>query len=913
MRWTKFQLFACAALLCGPLRAATQVERFVESLESASPADSGTKDQLIEDLSQATQSSEVKTAVEQATEQVWTAATRPDSATPSQLKPLVEEFGQTLNAATECKKNCNTSIDALKQQSERLVEAFSVGGDHYVLKRDVYSVWLDTSPTVRIQCNVSNSLGSDSVVFDPQDARGLTRYAILPRSSTGEAVAVSCTSDRLQVAQSGAFFYVLNAPNAPIQKPAGASNQDPAGASKQDPAGASNQDLATSQALVVGCWRGTAEKGRCNSDPAELSLYAEKLERNDATSLRVLRSLTTINPQSTLRSFDPNTLALDLIKVLGTIALERANEGLKHYVRSYLTDQLCNRLTVGQVIERLDGSPLYEPFKLLPKDEYILSSTCTILRTVRIDELASTKDLLWKALMADASRMTFQMLTSLNVDQTPQSLSAVFEAANSVLIRSLLGDQSGTERDVQAMLLSLNHVGSVSSSPLRCGLEAGIAILRLCLRDNTCSADELDLLIQQENGGVSHSSAAGRRSRFRELAQRVIYEHGEYVDENTPKVKATRKEALDALKVGLGIGSTAQCNLAEAVGEWPALRPLLGKIGDVLQPPPGATPAITTANALEIITDIANPFLDEWLAAKLREEVISIETEDRWELVNNWQVLLDRNDYPRTTLAALRKFIAVLRGEDPAMAVAELGRALALAVSKHCGTVEDGTCIVPVKTAQITRAFTVLTAISSYSASYRAAGKDGEVDEAAREEERKKALESVIDAFTDRSHRGGETVFSLGADVGFQFAGMATVDDDNLPNGEGSDYVHNPFSMPMGLALQRLPDPQASGVGCHIMATVIDPAQYATMSSWDSDAKFVRATPATAVRLGLRGGLLLGEPGFPISIVGHVSYSPALELWPEAEEGAEPVTPQSLSVWMYGISAGIYVPFLDFN
>lgn len=156
-------------------------------------------------------------------------------------------------------------------------------------------------------------------------------------------------------------------------------------------------------------------------------------------------------------------------------------------------------------------------------------------------------------------------------------------------------------------------------------------------------------------------------------------------------------------------------------------------------------------------------------------------------------------------------------------------------------------------------------------------------------------------------------MFSLGADVGFQFAGMATVNDDNLPNGEGSDYVHNPFSMPMGLALQRLPDPQASGVGCHIMATVIDPAQYATMSSWDSDAKFVRATPATAVRLGLRGGLLLGEPGFPISIVGHVSYSPALELWPEAEEGAEPVTPQSLSVWMYGISAGIYVPFLDFN
>lgn len=93
------------------------------------------------------------------------------------------------------------------------------------------------------------------------------------------------------------------------------------------------------------------------------------------------------------------------------------------------------------------------------------------------------------------------------------------------------------------------------------------------------------------------------------------------------------------------------------------------------------------------------------------------------------------------------------------------------------------------------------------------------------------------------------------------------------------DYVHNPFSMPMGLALQQLPDPQASRVGWHAMFTVIDPAQYATMTSWEPDAKFVRATPATAVRLGARLGFLFGEPSYPISVVGHISYSPALEIW----------------------------------
>lgn len=920
MRWTQLKLLAWGALLCtihtssagaqtppapdvahapAPAPAASSepvvapgpaVDTHIKRLYSEDQLRAAGQDQLASWVESATASQATKEVIRNASLKVL-AASKEHRASLAQARSLVDEYKQALLAAASCTADCESINAALKQSAEQLSQALR--SPYYVLKRDVYTVTLSTSPIVRIQCSVANDRGSDAVVFDPQDARGLVRHAVLPHSTASSSAAVSCTSDRLQggftgKSETAAYFYVLS----------------------------SLGEVPTDQ--VVGCWRNSEDGGRCAATP-DLTVTIERLDAPTATTF--LQSFTTISPQSTLRSFDPSTLALDLIKVLGTVALERANEGLKHYVRSYLLTQICENLTVEDIIKGLGDSPLYDVFKLLPKNEPVLATTCSVLESIRIDELASAKDVLWKALMADSSRLAFRSVLQMTdegraLDQVSLS---VFEAAHSVLARSLLGEQTGTERDVQAMLLSLERM-KPGTSALRCGLVAGMAVLRLCLRDNTCSADELNQLLQQESPGPLATTAGGGLG-LRELAQGLVYDQEESDKETkapTPnrqrigKLKDSRDKAFKALRNRF-LKKETPCDIGIATAQWPALRPLLGKIGDVLQPPPGATASATTANALEIVTDIAQLFLDESLNNKLSKK-ISQETPTDWEFVGEWRRELDETMYSRATVDALRLFIGVLRGEDPAPAVAELGKALSGAIKRHCEEREDGRpCKVPVTSAQINRAFTVLTAISSYAASYRAAGKDGEVDEAAREQERKKALESVIDAFTDRSHRGGETVFSLGADVGFQFAGMATVNDDNLPNGEGSDYVHNPFSMPMGLALQRLPDPQASGVGCHIMATVIDPAQYATMSSWDSDAKFVRATPATAVRLGLRGGLLLGEPGFPISIVGHVSYSPALELWPEAEEGAEPVTPQSLSVWMYGISAGIYVPFLDFN
>lgn len=545
--------------------------------------------------------------------------------------------------------------------------------------------------------------------------------------------------------------------------------------------------------------------------------------------------------------------------------------------------------------------------------------------------------------MADASRITFQILMS-RIEETDAPLRSVFKAANSVLNRALLGQQTGTERDVQAMLLSLDHIDGIDESSWRCGLEAGMAVLRLCLRDNTCSADELDLLIQQEDSEARPRDESGDQTgkTWQAHLQLAIATYGEKAQEADDQWFGTPAgyEIGDLKTVydKVAAPTSSVCSLQAAVEIWPALRPLLGRVADVLQPPPGATAAATSASALEVIAEVALPFLDEYVrkqtSTTLQE---SCTTNGTWTCNGtktnaDWKKVIDalsdvlrKDNYAKLTLNSLTKFIAVLRGEDPAGAVAVLGQSLAAAVDLKCEAEGVSKCEVPVKTKHIRRAFTMLTAVSSYAASYRAAGDSNELDEGAREEERKKALEVVIDAFTDRSHRAGDFVVSVGADIGLQYAGMSSPrKNDRLPNGKRDAQVYNPLTTPMGLAFQWLPNPVSkvggcpipklpNRIGCHIMATVIDPAQYAMMNNWGNDARFVRATPATSIRIGLRIGLLLGEPSFPISIVGHGSYSPALEMWTTDKAGNDVATPPSLPVWMYGVSAGVYVPFLDFS
>lgn len=783
---------------------------------------------------------------------------------------------------------------------------------HYRLERRVFAVSLKQSPAVRIQCQVLTERGSDTVVFDPQSSGAWTRYAILPKND--KIKSLTCVSDHVR-SQAGTTgndggssqfyeFTVVDGPTVP----------------------------GSALKTVIGKWSSTSPGGPgANSDPKDLSVEVSHVPPLQGWTL--LRQITSIHPTSTLRSLDPSTIAIDLITSLSTIAIERASEAAKDYVRTYLVQNLCTNLTVKKVREQLENSPISAGLADRPQDEVVLQATCGVLRSVRLDELASAKDILWKAIAIDASRLAVDAATSQigQNDTSPEraALTAVLRAAHSVLTHSLSGDRAGTEREVQSMLLNLGSVGlGTKGETWACGLEAGVAVLRLCLRDNTCSADELDLLITQEDPGQIRSSSALSASEANKLLSGFLEAFWDW--ELAKKMKLAKESAttrvalasaFETLKASTSTQS-APCSLASAIGTWPALRPMLGRIGDVLQPPPGTPASTTTANALEVVVDVAQEIVKPGIGANLADAIKDFDTTS--EDVQTWKALASLAEttfkghpYASSTLNSLTKFIAVLRGEDPAAAIAEFGQALSITISRWCRSEHgDKKCTgAPVTSHQIRRAFTVLTAIGSYAASYREAKTEGEtIDEKTRADERKKALESVIDAFTDRSNRTNEWVFSLGASVGFQLAGMhsftGTVDSD----GDRGGVLGNVFTLPMGVGVQRYP--ASSWPGVHGMVVLLDPAQYLTVNKLQDEAKFADPTPLTAVHLGLQAGLHFGSPNFPIVATVHAGWSPELRLFqPNEATDDDPDDGEwiSHSAFTYGAKVGIYVPFFDFN
>lgn len=90
---------------------------------------------------------------------------------------------------------------------------------------------------------------------------------------------------------------------------------------------------------------------------------------------------------------------------------------------------------------------------------------------------------------------------------------------------------------------------------------------------------------------------------------------------------------------------------------------------------------------------------------------------------------------------------------------------------------------------------------------------------------RKKAIESLIDQATERTGRQGETIVSLGSNVGFQLAGyqrdFARADKPDAP-------FFGQHSLPIGIAVQRLPsgEGRCPRAGWHLQVSPIDVAQF---------------------------------------------------------------------------------------
>ena len=210
--------------------------------------------------------------------------------------------------------------------------------------------------------------------------------------------------------------------------------------------------------------------------------------------------------------------------------------------------------------------------------------------------------------------------------------------------------------------------------------------------------------------------------------------------------------------------------------------------------------------------------------------------------------------------------------------------------------------------AGLTKAMQLIGSVASYMRSY---DETKGTDPAEARKARKKALESLIDAATDRKNRAGETIYSLGSPVGIAFGPRITF-------GEGASYADRSaayedpdlsfdslrWRVPLAFTRQRLP---RDGVCCgtHVALTVGDLGQFARTND--------DVTWRDFLSVGLQGGLVFGV-SHNIVLAAEVSWTPSIYTH-TTMIGAEGMQkPVELSGALSGgLTLAYYVPFFDFN
>jgi hypothetical protein len=211
----------------------------------------------------------------------------------------------------------------------------------------------------------------------------------------------------------------------------------------------------------------------------------------------------------------------------------------------------------------------------------------------------------------------------------------------------------------------------------------------------------------------------------------------------------------------------------------------------------------------------------------------------------------------------------------------------------------------------------VAGALTAYASTYASSSKEDPESIKEAHEARKKAIEGLMDATTDRTNRGGQWVASIGVNPGFSVSGAQYVfnttrlgtspNTSGLPTSTPTGYMPPQIQLPMGLALQKLPKPKTEGgVGCggHFQLSVIDLGQFVAL---DKDTTVSKPRWDSFVMVGIQAGFIIGTPSNPFVIGFDGRWSPTL---------FSPDTTSSEKVGgalRAGLFASYYVPFFDFN
>lgn len=190
------------------------------------------------------------------------------------------------------------------------------------------------------------------------------------------------------------------------------------------------------------------------------------------------------------------------------------------------------------------------------------------------------------------------------------------------------------------------------------------------------------------------------------------------------------------------------------------------------------------------------------------------------------------------------------------------------------------------------KALRVIATIAAYAASYTSA--EG-ADEAHKQ--RTRLLESLTRDMTDRTDRGGDTIFSVGGSLRAVVGGRVGNRDDA---GDRPREFWGPLSLPLGFALDVLH--RDSRRGFHFELSIVDLGGYL---SWKDGAQVAEPELSDALAPAVTAGYFWGRE-LPFYAGLTFGVSPGFDFTPD--DGGD-----RAGAFNLGVTAGIYVPLLDLN
>lgn len=197
----------------------------------------------------------------------------------------------------------------------------------------------------------------------------------------------------------------------------------------------------------------------------------------------------------------------------------------------------------------------------------------------------------------------------------------------------------------------------------------------------------------------------------------------------------------------------------------------------------------------------------------------------------------------------------------------------------------------------------LLSGIAAYASTYVEVPEGASEEDVARFAEaqhaaRKEALESVIDAATDRRGREGDGVWSLATGAGVAFPSWQRAEST-------TSWLKEPLqvSVPLGVAYQKLPAGAwwKKGVPWHVMATVLDLGSYIGKDKITNEKPDWQAIVAPGIQVGIP---LSVSPSHFFVLGWSLSYAPRFKSTPDD---------QVRGAVRSGAFVTFFVPLWDFN